>query len=529
MPEAAPRLRVGAIEIPAELLRRSAQIQQKTTETTAPTDNAVYKIIFDEALTPEAKRAALAQYLTFPGTKEESRARVAAYRAFEEWLQSERERMSREIIRLTDTETFSELQSCYQDLNGALLQFDEKMKPLSDIIDAIYVLRTNNKTIDAFVEIQQDKKAEAVRKQQEAAKEVEFQQVQDRMKNLRVSIARLSEQRSFFGFGGVKEEARKQIAENSQALETCSSQLDQLQHDVAAIAESAANSSQLGEFVKQKDKLRELLDISSDVHKQRQKELVTAADAFIGKAKDRIGSVRTHLGKLTDQIDSLYDSNVKMSGVYAVMSDGLHDATSDDTQIRTDLQAAPEDEATIARLAREDKLSAVEDHVKALDTAAGSTIETLADLTSQTIRIRTMRDSNEAQIDKARRMHTQGVAGVADRLSVVLNAVSAAALGESSEMARSTLAGMVDRTNQVAQQEAIQVAMGVNEINRDVEKAIADLGAYGEVVRASTGIYREGLAEIQQNIAKMKDLTQDVKHDIREASGVHADAAGKAA
>lgn len=522
---ASPKIKIGAVELPEALIRRIAQSRQSTNTvlTPAPTENAIFQIIFSEG-TPEAKRIELAKFMTFPGTKEEAKARVKAYQEFEEYLQSERERMSREIIKLTDTETFSELQAVYNDLNNALIEFDDKMRPLTEIIDAIYVLRTNNQTMAAFTEIQSDRKSEAARAEQKAQQEAEFESVHNRIGFLNTSIAQLGEQRSFWGMGGVKQEARAQIAANEVALNEAQINLEALATEIAKL-DAPPVQSNMGEFVEQKGKLRELLDISSDEHKQRQRDLVDAALGFVEKAKTRIGAVRNHLGRMTDQIDSLYDANTKMTGVYAVMSEGIKDATAENRTIRESLQTpAPDvEESMIAKMGREEKLGAVEDHMRACDTASGSTIETFSDLTSQTIRIRTMRDSNEAQSDKARRMHNQGVAGVADRLSVVLNAVSAAALGESSAMAKGTLEGMVERTNKVAQKEVIQLALGVHEMNRDIEKAIGDLGDFGEVLRTSTGIWREGLTEVHQNIDRMRELAEEVRGDIKDSIGVHAD------
>jgi hypothetical protein len=148
---------------------------------------------------------------------------------------------------------------------------------------------------------------------------------------------------------------------------------------------------------------------------------------------------------------------------------------------------------------------------------------TSADLTSQSIRIKTMKDANDMQITKARALQTQGVAGVADRLSIVLQAVSAAALGESSSMAKDTLLRMTENTNKVAQKETIRVATGIDESNAEVLKAIDDLGAYGAVMKTATEIQRQGLTEMRENLETLRKLAKETTESVRESVAVNAD------
>ena len=121
----------------------------------------------------------------------------------------------------------------------------------------------------------------------------------------------------------------------------------------------------------------------------------------------------------------------------------------------------------ITQMSREQKKMSVEQHMTMLDASAADTMATYADLTSGAIRIKTMKDAVDQQTNRARSMHSQGISGVADRLSVVLQAVSSAALGEASAMAKDTLQQMAENTNKVAQKESIRIAMG----DRGAERA----------------------------------------------------------
>jgi hypothetical protein len=488
--------------------------------------NSFFKVMFAENTKPEAKREEVAKLLTFEGTKEQNRERIKEFELFKEYLQSQREEMAQEIIRLTDTGTFSELKQVYDDLNTSLIQFDERMQPLTDIIDAVYTLRTNGLTLDAFQEILRDRKREEELLRIKDTKQQEFKQLKSSVENIHSDIAALGENRSFFGLGGVKEEARIAIARKNEELKWVVDSLDKLSDELHQLDQQTPTESELGEYVEQKKKLRELLDISADDHKQRQKDLVDAAVNFVNTAKTRVGSVRGHLTKMNDQVENLFDANNMMGTVYAIMNEGIKEAADANLKTREALQPpAPGSEDMIAQMAREQKKMAVEQHITMLDASAADTMATYADLTSGAIRIKTMKDAVDQQAIKARAMHSQGISGVADRLSVVLQAVSSAALGEASAMAKDTLQQMAENTNKVAQKESIRIAMGIEEQNSDLSKAIDDLGAYGEVVRAATNITREGLTDMRAKLDELKKLAEDVQGDVHDAIGVHADVA----
>lgn len=58
--------------------------------------------------------------------------------------------MSKQRIEMTDTGTFSELQKVYGDFNNDLNDFINKIKPLTDITDALYTLRKMVKLVLSF-------------------------------------------------------------------------------------------------------------------------------------------------------------------------------------------------------------------------------------------------------------------------------------------------------------------------------------------------------------------------------------------
>lgn len=520
MSYAAPSLERKQVEVLSQAVLNRTRSTPAATPTESLANNAIGKIMISDQ-SPEEKRAAMAAFMTFPGTKEESKARIKVLQEFLEKMQAIREEKSKAIIKLTDTDTYSVLQSVYKELNEALLDFNNKMQPLTDITDAIYVLRTNDRTMDAFNEIQADRKNEQEynekRKRISEQADAENQAVDaiDR------AIASLNEEKTWFGFGGVKESARQQIAEKQSDLAKSRANLTDLQQQLAAL-EEPSNPSQLGEFAEQKAKLRELLDISSDEHKDRQKALVQAAESYVGLAKDRWGAIRQHLGAMDGQIDNLYDANGRITSVYAVITEGIRDADTENQRIREKLMAVPEDESLLKKMERDNQRMAIEDHIRAVTEAGSETTQSYADLTTETIRIKTMRDTNQEQLNQARIMHTQGVAGVADRLSIILQAVSSAALGESAAMARNNLHMMMDATNVIAQKEAVRNALGINDLNNDVLAAIEGLGSYGDTLKTVTNISSEGLSHLKTNLDTIKEMAAKVQGDIQDNIAVYA-------
>jgi chromosome segregation ATPase len=491
--------------------------------------NPFYQVMFSEETKPEQKHEAVTKLLTFEGTKEENRERVKEFELFKEFLQSQREEMAQEIIRLTDTGTFAELKSVYDDLNRSLIDFDEKMKPLTDIIDAVYTLRTNGLTLEAFQEILRERRREEELLRKKTEKRNEFQSLDAQVQTLNSDIAALKEQRGFFGLGGVKQEAREAIARKTTELDRIRDRLGTLGDEIAELNKQTPTESQLGEYAAQKQKLRELLDISTEEHRDRQKALVDSAVGFVNTAKTRVASVRQHLGQMNEQVENLFDANNMMGTCYAILNEGIKDAAANNQKVRQELvEPAGGGEDMITKMTREQKKMAVEQHMTLLDASAADTMATYADLTSGAVRIKTMKDAVDQQMNRARAMHSQGISGVADRLSVVLQAVSSAALGEASAMAKDTLQQMAENTNKVAQKESIRIAMGIEEQNDDLKKAIDDLGAYGEVVRAATNITREGLTDMRAKLDELKKLAEDVQGDVHDAIAVNAETAAQA-
>ena len=495
-------------------------------------DNAFYKVMFDSEKSPEEKMKAVAKILEYAENKDDAKEELEAFKLFKEYLQYERKRMAQQIIELTDTEAFSELKLVYDELNNALIAFEDKITPLTDIVDSVYQLRMNGLTFDAFREIAMDREEEARIAALLEEQEKELAALENEIRSKQVKIAHLGEDKSFFGFGPVKESARKEIAELEMELETNNDQLGELTTKIEETAEMRPKKSELDEeFIEAKAKLRELLDISSDEHKQRQQDLVDAAQNFVNTTEVRVSSIGDHFVGMDKQIDNLLEANYSMREIYAILNDATKEAHEVNESHRETLEEKENaEESDIAKMNREREKRDLENYISALNSSAYDTTTVLAELTNASHRIKSMKDGNDQQITKTRQLHSSGVAGVADQLSTVLQAVSSAALGESSEMAKMSLERMNSKTQDLTQKEVIRQALGTHEQNSELSKALEDLEQYGEVIRTATSITREGLAETKDLLGKMEQTAKSVQEDVKESIAVAADVvAGKGA
>ena len=499
--------------------------------------NPFFSTVFNPELSPEQKKSELTKLRVYEGTKEENREKAKAYDLFKEYLQEQREMMAREIIALTDTETFAELQSTYRDINDALIQFEEDMTPLTDIIDAVYALRTSGKTLDAFKEIKLDtaREQENTRRRELASKELADRKADvNRISAQILELENSSSSKKFFGLGGLKDEVVSQLSHLKVQLDNAITRFSDAEKEM-----SAANSATVdgmttmsddpeenARLLEAKSKLKELLDLSSDQHTERQKQLVASALNFINTSKERIGSIREHLGGMDGQIENLSDTNQHMMQIYAIMTEAEKEAALENQRKRDALAAASESENLIEKMNRETLQRDIDEHIKSVAQSTVDTQATYADLAGGSVRILTMKDATQTQIVKAREMHSRGVGGIADRLSTVLQAVSGAAISEAQSMAQDTHRHMMESTNRIAQKESIRVAMGVNETNDELVKLMADLESYGEVSKASTEIVRAGLTEMQENLDKIAAIRDDVQQGIKDAIGVASEVAG---
>jgi len=510
--------------------RRRADTKEETSSRTSSKkfasieENIFYKTIFAEG-DPEAKRAAVARELAYnlEDEKVENKNSLAEFELFKEWLMEQRKDMAQEIIKLTDTDAFSELKDVFDEMNLGLLDFENQMSPLTDILDAVYALRlaSDGAMFDVFKEIQDDKAEEERVAELRNRQDSKLTELNDEVERMHGETDVLRQQKSWFGLRGTKKSALVKIERIQRDMKEKKTAIDRL---VTEIENTRVDrESRFSQFADEKQKLRELLDISSEEHKARQQSLVDSANSFVNTADTRTADVLQHLEGINDQVDRLADSNSGLRGVYAIISEAVEEAEAVNVRVRDSLLDGPADESNIAKMKRENNKMAVENHVTAMTAAKVDTVGTFGDLTAESYRIKAMKDSNSGQVSRTRSLNSKGVAGVASRLSTVLQGVAMAALTESSEVAQMTLERMNDQTNRMAQKEAIKNAMGISLENDSLIKAIEELESYGKVARAATDISREGYMEMKDHLTELEKTAREVGEAVKEAVAVGAD------
>lgn len=494
--------------------------------------NTFFKIVFSDGA-PETKKKAVAEALTYNAeqTKEQNAERLKEFDVFKEYLQEQRKIMAQELLALVNTGTFAELKSVIEDMNKGLIEFDERMKPLTDILDAVYKLsQAGSDTFEGiFKEIQEDKAAEEQRKLDIAATEQALQATKSALSGANAEILVLQtsrKHRTWLGFGGLKESAIREIAAQQEVIADTQAQLDAQGNKLKELMDPAlARQSEYQEYLNEKSKLVELLDITSNEHTERQKALVEAVQTFINVSSAKTASVQGQLEGMREQIGGLRDANNGMRFIYSIVSEASGEAMQQNDGLRTkldgDLSASTSE---IEKLALEQKKGHVDDYLTSLHTSSVETAKTLGDLTSQGVRIKTMGDTNREQIGMIRELGSSGVAGMADRLAMAVNAVGAAATNESGKIASMSINSMNERTNDIVSKEAIRAATGLRDVATGLQRATQELIDYRELNAATTSITRENLSAILESMKNVEREAAELDSSLKELVSAQADA-----
>jgi hypothetical protein len=518
----APRQAQKEQIIPEALRKRMASSRPQAK--VSITDNAVAQVLSSPQYQPEEKKSAIAKTITFASTRDETKAAFKEFDAFMEYMQAKRLEMQEELIRLTDVEVMGELKQIYDDLNRELDEWNEQMRPFTEKLDAIYTLRTNNATADAYREIKADKVAAEQRSMRRAELERQFHDHDNRVQRMQSEIAILSEEKALFGFGGIKQSARQNIASNQQLIDTALAEMARIEAEIVALdAESTSNTALTPELADAKAKLAQLLDISSEEHQQRQQDMVQKTLTLLQTFRERTGAGREHLGEMEKQFDRLKTANRDMGHVAAILDDAVGEAEVLTQEKRKAFESPAENESSIAKMQREDAKMAAEEHVKLLAAKKREVGETAAELTRGAIQINTGVESVHNQTEMVRSMNTRGVASAAEQLNVILQGVNMAALNESAQMGKMALLRMNEDTNRIAQKEVVRAAMDTGSFGEDIQRAIENLASYGEVYKAASEITRGNMAEIRAGLDQLKSIKEEVQADIKQASSEQAD------
>lgn len=490
-------------------------------------ENSFFKVVFSDSLSLEDKIQHVTKALEFTNNKEEDRARVKEFDSFKEYLQSVSEEMSKQRIQMTDTEVFAELQRVYSDFNNDLTEFIDQVKPLTDITDALYNLRQSGETRNVLAQIKADKEWEFESEEQKKKLTEALASIESRITDLTNANFRLAQDKGLFGFGQIKPASKAQILTNEAQIEKLKEELSRNTAELEKLNQQIQEREVLRSQSFEAQKLRELLDLTSEEHTLRQAGMVESALKFVNQGKERFGAIRTHLDKMVNQIEGLGDNNGNMIQIFAVMNEATKKAENTHRERRKSLEETDLGDNLVEKMKHDEECRNLDEHIDTMATATVDTMQTYGELTTEAIKIRNMQAATKKQVESARAMHSRGIASVASQLSVVVTAVNSAAINEAQSMASNTLSEMAKVTNDIAKKEAIRIATGRDEINYDLEAMLQNLAEFGDTQREATEITRTALETMRSNLEEIEKLAKDVQTDTKDFVGVAGDVLSK--
>ncbi|SBV93798.1 conserved hypothetical protein [uncultured delta proteobacterium] len=490
-------------------------------------ENSFFKVVFSDSLSLEDKIQHVTKALEFTNNKEEDRARVKEFDSFKEYLQSVSEEMSKQRIQMTDTEVFAELQRVYSDFNNDLTEFIDQVKPLTDITDALYNLRQSGETRNVLAQIKADKEWEFESEEQKKKLMETLASLESRITDLTNANFRLAQDKGLFGFGQIRPDSKAQILTNEALIEKLKEELSRNTAELEKLNQQIQEREVLRSQSFEAQKLRELLDLTSEEHTLRQAGMVESALKFVNQGKERFGAIRTHLDKMVNQIEGLGDNNGNMIQIFAVMNEATKKAENTHRERRKSLEETDLGDNLVEKMKHDEECRNLDEHIDTMATATVDTMQTYGELTTEAIKIRNMQAATKKQVESARAMHSRGIASVASQLSVVVTAVNSAAINEAQSMASNTLSEMAKVTNDIAKKEAIRIATGRDEINYDLEAMLQNLAEFGDTQREATEITRTALETMRSNLEEIEKLAKDVQTDTKDFVGVAGDVLSK--
>lgn len=491
--------------------------------------NVFAQIMLNQELSPEAKRDAFVRELSFSkdATKEQNRARLEAFSAFKEYLQEQRKILNREGIKLQDTEAFAELQAVVDEMTRASLEFQDRAKPLIDVLAAVFEIRKNDKIPDVYKEIQRDKEWAEEQENKLKAQQEELRLLMEQADDLERQKAQLSAEKSFFGFGPTKKTALARIAE-IDAVE-----VTRVKHEISdtvskidaqkATIESGRDPEH-PELAEQKRVLREFLDLTKDENRERQRALIDAAVQYVDTSDTRLKSVLGTLERLGKHAEVLADTNGILKNMHLIMDESLKEVAQKNESTKKELESGGSEESSIARMTRENKLQEINEFISRADDHSVDVANSIGGLTKHAVQIQAYKDTIRNESGSTKRLHLEGVSQMGEQLMSVISAISAAATSESRSVAANNFARMAAQNQTIIAQEVVRNATNVDLEAQQISRLVGELQDYGDVLKASSDIAQEGYSRMRETIGAIRKVSGAVQGAINDLVDDRAEA-----
>lgn len=491
--------------------------------------NVFAQIMLNQQLSPEAKRDAIVKELTFSkeATKEQNRAKLEAFSAFKEYLQEQRKILNREGIKLQDTEAFAELQAVVDEMTRASLEFQDRAKPLIDVLTAVFEIRKNDKIPDVYKEIQNDKEWSEEQDKKLKSQERQLEALLEEADKLERTKAQLSAEKSLFGFGPTKKTALARIAEidavdKVRVTGDINDMVAQIDAQKATI--QAGREPENPELAQQKRVLREFLDLTKDENRDRQKALIEAAVQYVDTSDTRLKSVLGTLERLGKHAEVLADTNGILKNMHLIMDESLKEVANKNDGTKRELEQGGAEESSIARMTRENKLQEINEFISRADDHSVDVANSIGGLTKHAVQIQAYKDTIRNESGSTKRLHLEGVSQMGEQLMSVVSAISAAATSESRSVAANNFARMAAQNQTIIAQEVVRNATTVDLEAQQISRLVGELQDYGDVLKASSEIAQDGYSRMRDTIGAIRKVSGAVQGAINDLVDDRAEA-----
>ena len=505
--------------------RRASNKKEQTVSAPSMENNPFAKIAAETA-DPKVQKQRMVELLTYVDaeTTEQNKKYLSEYNAY---MQSERQRLAVELIKMTDTETFANMQRVLTEINDGVLDFEEKIKPFMEIINAVRLIQEEDATTDILSEMREDQKARDALEVKLRGIREKIQAERNLIKDKEVEASLKSKERSWFGYGKVKDSAKKRIATLTIEIDESKAIIQKLEAEFEKAQNQVIESeSKYKHLADAKKVVANMLVLSETEHVERHKDLVDTAASFVQNTKSRVDDTLGHSVKMDAQLKSLSDLAFGMRARYKTLSEATKEAETINSDIHAKVKAEIDsmDIDDLDRITKEGENRNISKHISSLNDITRETVDVLSDLTISSQRIETMETANTAQIKKTEQIQTSGIAGVADNLSSVLTAINQAAIGQASTAAQQSLRRMNDTTMELTKESMVNSAVARKEDNEALVNALEQFANFGEIITLTNDTALETIKESRKLVSDYKDLADDVNHAAQRSLEVTSDA-----
>lgn len=517
---------------PASASERSVRRMKKVKKKPMNIAGNPYHDIISGETNQAKQREQFIDLMTFTDA-ETAKANEKALTEFTTWMQEQRQEMSSELITLNDTGTFSNLQLVLQDINGDLLDFEDRIEPFLAIINSVRTLQEKDLITDTIAEIANQKqvveelelailkKSHDIRALSNGKVEIQVDiDYEERM------INDLTKQRKWFGFGDITEGAKHRIAQIEDAVAKLRIDYDneERKHKAAEqerkdLQAKLAEANTFGELAKEKQILADMLNLNSEEHGVKHSELIQSATKFVDTTKTRVGETLDKSLGLSDHIGKLSDLSYNIRGRYSVLASAAAEAELNNSKMHASLKEEAEsidDADQLGKLMNEEKQRDLSKYIQGLNDSVADTAMVLTDMTVASQRIETMQHANTAQIKKTRSIATSGIAGVADNLSSVLTSIGQTATGQAATAAQQSLRRMNMTTINLTKEQMLNQAKDRQDVNADLVRNLENLAGFGEVIELANQNTYEAVAEARDLVGELRETADNVQETIAE-------------